>query len=97
MILREPTDHTGHRGMAADLRIMEALDWDEGEAAEAVDPEGRQWPRTKRSDDATVVYLALDGTQLLAEQAAWDGLRAVLVAGSLVLPSRPGWRDLAGR
>jgi hypothetical protein len=28
--------------------------------AEAVDPEGRQWPRTKRSDDATVVYLALD-------------------------------------
>jgi hypothetical protein len=31
-------------------------------AAEAVDPEGRQWPRTKRSDDATVVYLALDGT-----------------------------------
>jgi hypothetical protein len=29
-------------------------------AAEAVDPEGRQWPRTKRSDDATVVYLALD-------------------------------------
>jgi hypothetical protein len=30
-------------------------------AAEAVDPEGRQWPRTKRSDDATAVYLALDG------------------------------------
>jgi hypothetical protein len=29
-------------------------------AAEAVDPEGRQWPRTKRSDDATAVYLALD-------------------------------------
>jgi hypothetical protein len=28
-------------------------------AAEAVDPEGRQWPRTKRSDDATAVYLAL--------------------------------------
>jgi hypothetical protein len=27
-------------------------------AAEAVDPEGRQWPRTKRSDDATAVYLA---------------------------------------
>jgi len=26
-------------------------------AAEAVDPEGRQWPRTKRSDDATAVYL----------------------------------------
>jgi hypothetical protein len=31
-------------------------------AAEAVDPEGRQWPRTKRSDDATAVYLALDGS-----------------------------------
>ena len=30
-------------------------------AAEAVDPEGRQWPRTKRSDDATAIYLALDG------------------------------------
>jgi hypothetical protein len=29
-------------------------------AAEAVDPEGRQWPRTKRSDDATAIYLALD-------------------------------------
>jgi hypothetical protein len=29
-------------------------------AAEAVDPEGRQWPRTKRSDDATAVFLALD-------------------------------------
>jgi hypothetical protein len=28
-------------------------------AAEAVDPEGRQWPRTKRSDDATAVYLDL--------------------------------------
>jgi hypothetical protein len=26
-------------------------------AAEAVDPEGRQWPRTKCSDDATAVYL----------------------------------------
>ena len=29
-------------------------------AAEAVDPEGRQWPRTKRSDDATAVYLVLN-------------------------------------
>jgi hypothetical protein len=28
-------------------------------AAEAVDPQGRQWPRTKRSDDATAVYLVL--------------------------------------
>jgi hypothetical protein len=26
-------------------------------AAEATDPEGRQWPRTKRSDDATAVNL----------------------------------------
>jgi hypothetical protein len=30
-------------------------------AAEAVDAEGRQWPRTKRRDDATAVYLVLDG------------------------------------
>jgi len=29
-------------------------------AAEAIDPEGRQWPRTKHSDDATAVYLVLD-------------------------------------
>ena len=29
-------------------------------AAEAVDPEGRQWPRTKRNDDATAVYLVLN-------------------------------------
>jgi hypothetical protein len=29
-------------------------------AAEAADPQGRQWPRTKRSDDATVIYLVLD-------------------------------------
>ena len=28
-------------------------------AAEAVDPESRQWPRTKRSDDATAVYLVV--------------------------------------
>ena len=28
-------------------------------AAEATDPEGRQWPRTKRSDDAPAVYLVL--------------------------------------
>jgi hypothetical protein len=28
-------------------------------AAEAVDPKGRQWPRTKRSDDATAVYVVL--------------------------------------
>jgi Protein phosphatase 2C len=29
-------------------------------AAEVVDPEGRQWPRTKRSDDATAVYLVVN-------------------------------------
>jgi hypothetical protein len=28
-------------------------------AAEALDAEGRQWSRTKRSDDATAVYLFL--------------------------------------
>jgi hypothetical protein len=28
-------------------------------AAEAADPEGRRWPRTKRGDDATAVYLVL--------------------------------------
>ena len=31
-------------------------------AAEAVDPDGRQWPGTKRSDDATAVYLVIDGS-----------------------------------
>jgi hypothetical protein len=31
VILRELTGHTGHRRIAADLLIMEALDWDEGE------------------------------------------------------------------
>jgi Protein phosphatase 2C len=29
-------------------------------AAEAADPQGRRWPRTKSSDDATVVYLVLN-------------------------------------
>jgi hypothetical protein len=29
-------------------------------AAEAADPEGRRWPRTKSSDDATAIYLVLD-------------------------------------
>jgi hypothetical protein len=29
-------------------------------AAEAVDPEARQWPRTKRSDDATAIYLVVN-------------------------------------
>jgi hypothetical protein len=31
VILREQTGHTGHRRIAADLLIMEGLDWDEGE------------------------------------------------------------------
>jgi hypothetical protein len=31
VIPREPAGHTGHRRMAVDLLIMEALDWDEGE------------------------------------------------------------------
>jgi hypothetical protein len=31
-------------------------------AAEAADPQGRRWPRTKGSDDATAIYLVLDGT-----------------------------------
>ena len=30
-------------------------------AAEAADPQGRRWPRTKRSDDATAIYLVLNG------------------------------------
>jgi hypothetical protein len=29
-------------------------------AAEAADPQGRRWPRTKGSDDATPIYLVLD-------------------------------------
>ena len=31
VILRELTGHTGHPRIAADLLIMKALDWDEGE------------------------------------------------------------------
>jgi hypothetical protein len=31
-------------------------------AAEAADPQGQRWPRTKRSDDATAIYLSLDDT-----------------------------------
>jgi hypothetical protein len=57
--------------------------WSAKSAAEAVDPEGRQWPRTKRSDDATAVYLTRTRTPTLnPEQAAWDGLPAVLAAGA---------------
>jgi hypothetical protein len=29
-------------------------------AAEAADPQGQRWPRTKRSDDATAIYLILN-------------------------------------
>jgi hypothetical protein len=31
-------------------------------AAEAADPQGRRWPRTKGSDDATAIYLVLNET-----------------------------------
>jgi hypothetical protein len=53
-----------HDDLAGDLgRLLDENGPDEllrqVRAAEAVDPEGRQWPRTKRSDDATAVYLAL--------------------------------------
>ena len=53
-------------------------------AAEAVDPEGRQWPRTKRSDDATAVYLALRQGRRPATLSRQPGmrLRAVLVVGA---------------
>jgi hypothetical protein len=44
-------------------------------AAEAVDPEGRQWPWTKRSNDATAVYL--DTARL-----AGYGRENVLAAGA---------------
>jgi hypothetical protein len=30
-------------------------------AAEAADPAGRRWPRTKRSDDATAIDIVLSG------------------------------------
>jgi hypothetical protein len=35
-------------------------------AAEAADPQGQRWPRTKRSDDATAIYLILDDTASIA-------------------------------
>jgi hypothetical protein len=31
-------------------------------SAEAADPQGRRWPRTKSSDDATAIYLVLEET-----------------------------------
>jgi hypothetical protein len=42
-------DENGPDGLLHQIRV-----------AEAIDPEGRQWPRTKHSDDATAVYLVLD-------------------------------------
>jgi hypothetical protein len=43
-------------------------------AAEAVDPQGRQWPRTKRSDDATAsTWSSTRPRASNPEQAAWDG------------------------
>jgi hypothetical protein len=64
-----PADSSTPFGLATWEELLALLDENGPEellrqvrAAEAVDPEGRQWPRTKRSDDATVVYLALDGT-----------------------------------
>jgi hypothetical protein len=41
-------------------------------AAEAVDAEGRQWPRTKRSDDATAVYLVLNRDNPAVEASQGD-------------------------
>jgi hypothetical protein len=51
-------------------------------AAEAVDPEGRQWPRTKRSDDATAVYLVLtDGEALAALSAGAASKDQIIIKG----------------
>jgi single stranded DNA-binding protein len=47
--------------------------------AEAADPEGRQWPRTKRSDDATAVYLVAPDRLSLGRAASSSR------GGSLVL------------
>jgi hypothetical protein len=57
-------------GLAAWSELLALLD-DSGpaelvrrvRAAEAADPQGRRWPRTKRSDDATVVYLVLNDSR----------------------------------
>ena len=53
-------------------------------AAEAVDPEGRQWPRTKRSDDATAVYLVLtDGEALAALSAGAASKDQIIMKGGV--------------
>ena len=44
-------------------------------AAEAVDPEGRQWPRTKRSDDATAIFLVLNEGRAALSEPVPDGMR----------------------
>jgi hypothetical protein len=47
VILRELTGHTGHRRMAVDLLIMEALDWDEGELLDGHSARSGGWrPRS---------------------------------------------------
>ena len=57
-------------------------------AAEAVDPEGRQWPRTKRSDDATAVYLVLtDGEALAALSAGAASKDQIIMKGGVGLGS----------
>jgi hypothetical protein len=62
-------------------------------AAEGSDPDGQRWPRGKRHDDASAAFFHL--TYLRA--GAWGGTAGDPRGGSLVLPPRPGWRDLAGR
>ncbi len=67
-------------------------------AAEAIDPEGRQWPRTNAATTPPPCTSPwMRQPTRIPEQAAWDGRRAALAGGSLVLRPRPGWRDLAGR
>ena len=74
------------------LALLDENDPDEllrqARAAEAVDPEGRQWPRTKRSDDATAVYLQRCTSSLGRAASSPRGQ-------SLVLRPCPGWRDPA--
>jgi hypothetical protein len=61
-------------------------------AAEAVDPDGRQWPGTKRSDDATAVYLVIDGSTYRALGVCQPGQQAALrpaAANGLGVQLRP--------
>jgi hypothetical protein len=47
--------------MLSDCWTMAARpSWCVGWAAEAADPQGRRWPRTKSRDDTTAVYHVLD-------------------------------------